>query len=185
MQARKLRKLLNDTKYTVGNYGDYIAIGSPLCHDLIKVNKSDYGFKLALDTFNKGRSSLSRNEELTFIYDKLKELALSGELREIIDGDDVLDNPLPVFTVTDGKLVSTFTDEYGWPNTTIDGTMMYDNTYFKTAKKAIQYGIRESDASIQICSQTLADMEEKVNNFKARIQKYKDDLTHLQSLITL
>ncbi len=182
MQARKLRKLLNDTKYTVGNYGDYIAIGSPLCHDLIKVNKSDYGFKLALDTFNQGRASLDRNEELTFIYDKLKELALSGELREIIDGDDVLDNPLPVFTVSDGKLVSTLTDKYGWPNTTIDGTIMHDNTYFKTAKQAIKYGIRETEAGIEACSRSLSEIEERANYFKARIQNYKDNLTYLQSL---
>lgn len=181
MQARKLRKLLNDTKYTVGNYGDYIAIGSPLCHNLIKVDKSDYGFKLALDTFNKGRVSLG-NEELVFIYDKLKELALSGELREIIDGDDVLDNPLPVFTVTDGKLVSTFTDEYGWPNSTVDGTIMYDNTYFKTSEEAIKYGIREAEASIEICGRTFSEIEEKANTFKVYIQKYKDNLAHLQSL---
>lgn len=182
MQARKLRKLLNDTKYTVGNYGDYIAIGSALCHDLIKVNKSDYGFKLALDTFNKGRQSLNSNEKLTFIYDKLKELVESGELREIIDGDDILENPLPVFTVSGGKLISTFTDEYGWPNTTIDGTMMYDNTHFKTKRKAIEYGIREAKASIEICNRQLVDAEEKVTYFKARIQKYKDELVHLQSL---
>jgi hypothetical protein len=181
MQARKLRRILNDTKYTVGNYGEYIAIGSPLCHDLIKINKSDYGFKLALDTFNKGRASIG-NKELTFIYDKLKELAESGELREIIDQDDELENPLHVFTVTDGKLVSTFTDEYGWPNTTVDGTIMHDNNYFKTAKQAIKYGIREAEASIEMCSRTLSEIEEKANTFKAYIQKYKDNLAHLKSL---
>ena len=131
MKARLLRKVLNDTGYTVGDYQDYIAVGSQLCHDLIKVEKSTLNVTYALDTFRKGRLAIS-HPELQFIWDKLHELISSGEINDIIEGNDHLENPLPVYTVQDGKLVEKFTDAYGWPNCTADGIIMYNNTYFKT-----------------------------------------------------
>jgi len=100
MRARKLRKLLNDTGYTIGDYGEYIAIGSPYIHRLINVNKKTLELKYALDTFNDGRSAI-RNKELEFIWDKMKELIESGEIKEIIEGNDEIENPLPVYTVED------------------------------------------------------------------------------------
>ena len=55
MKARLLKKLLNDTSYSVSNNKEYIAVGSPLCHDLMSVNKETGKVKYALDTFGKGR----------------------------------------------------------------------------------------------------------------------------------
>ena len=51
MKARLLKKLLNDTGYAVSNHDEYIAVGSPLCHDLISVNKQTLNLKYALDTW--------------------------------------------------------------------------------------------------------------------------------------
>lgn len=96
MKARHLTKLLNNTGYTVGDFGKYISVGSPLCHDLIKLDKESFKITYALDTFREGRKALENKSELLFIWDKLHELVASGEIKEIIEGNDTLENPLPV-----------------------------------------------------------------------------------------
>ena len=149
MKARLLTKILNNTKYTVNNNQDYIAIGSPLCHDLISVNKKFLKIRYALDTWNEGRLSVKHaNEELLFIWDKLQELIDNGQIKDIIDGVDIIENPLPVYTVKKGELIESFTDKYGWPNTTINGEIMYNNVWFKTKQEAIKYGIEEYTAGL-------------------------------------
>jgi len=140
MKARLLKKLLNNTGYTVNNNEDYIAVGSPMCHKLISVDKKTLRLKYALDTFNQGRKCLAtehKPEELLFIWDKLQELIDNGQIHDIINGQDEIEKRLPVYTYNDNGVVETFTDKYGYPNTDIDGNLMYDNTYFKTRAKAI------------------------------------------------
>jgi len=148
MKARLLKKLLNDTGYAVHDYLNCICIGSPMCSTLVTMDKKNYALNYAADTFNQGRDAL-KNDELVFIWDKLSHLADSGELNAIIEGDDELEINLPVFTVEDGVLKETVTDSYGWPNVTISGELMYDNTWFKTKEEAIQYGIKDMEYAIK------------------------------------
>jgi hypothetical protein len=169
MKARKLKKILNDTGYIINNQDDYIAVGSPLCHNLISVDKKTLKIKYALDTWNTGRQSLGHNEELGLIWDKLKELIDNGEIHDIINGNDEIDNPIPVYSIEEGELVVNWTHEYGWPNTTIDGTFMYENTHFKTRKEAIENGIREYKNRYEYRRERLEELKEK-------IQKIEDDI---------
>ena len=97
MKARKLKKILNDTQYTVHETREHICVGSPLCSELFTVDKKTLKVKYALDTFREGRGALKHSSEhLLFIWDKLHELVDSGEIKELIEGEDVLENPLPV-----------------------------------------------------------------------------------------
>lgn len=184
MKARLLTKLLNNTGYNVNNNRDYIAVGSPLCHDLISVNKKTLKVEYALDTFHEGRKCLERKDttELLFIWDKLHELVESGEIKDIIEGNDEIENPLPVYTVDEGKLIETFTDKYGWPNKTIEGETMYENTYFKTRGEAIKYGIKEAEVGIKQDTQRQKELENKLEEIKRRIDKDKSDIDYLKSL---
>lgn len=184
MKARLLTKLLNNTGYNVNNNKDYIAVGSPLCHNLISVDKKTLKVEYALDTFHEGRKCLERKDttELLFIWDKLHELIKSDEIKDIIEGNDEIENPLPVYTVEDGKLIETCTDEFGWPNKTIEGETMYDNTYFKTRSEAIKYGIKEAEAGIKIYTQRQKELEEKLEDLKRDIEKEKSDLDYLKSI---
>ena len=52
MKARLLKKKLNDTGYIVHDKPDCICVGSPMCADLISVDKKTLSRKYALDTFN-------------------------------------------------------------------------------------------------------------------------------------
>lgn len=188
MKARLLKKLLNNTGYAVSNHREYIAVGSPLCHDLISVNKETLNLKYALDTWREGRKSLegkSNKEgenELLFIWDKLAELIASGEIKDIIDGKDEIENPLPIFSVEDGKLVESITDKYGWPNTDDNGICMYENTHYPTKQQAIEYGIREYKAGLSMSLDNVKEKEKELRDSQIRVEKYMYYLAHLESL---
>jgi hypothetical protein len=188
MKARLLKKLLNDTGYAVSNHKDYIAVGSPLCHDLISVNKETLKVKYALDTFREGRkcfeetSRQSEKTELLFIWDKLHELIENGQIQDIINGKDEIENPLPVFTATDGKLVESITDAYGWPNTDDDGICMYENTHFPTKEQAIEYGIQEYKAGESLTLARIEELEKDLSKVKQRLEKYRSYIAHLEGL---
>lgn len=188
MKVRLLKKLLNDTGYSVSNNDKYIAVGSSMCHDLISVNKETLQVKYALDTFREGRKCLegksnSKGEnELLFIWDKLHEIIENGQIHDIINGKDEIENPLPVFTVDDGKLVESVTDKYGWPNTDDNGVCMYDNTHFPTAKQAIEYGISEYKAGEENTLRRIKELEDDLSKANERLEKYRGYIAHLHSL---
>lgn len=182
MKARLLRRILNDTKYIINNNDDYIAVGSALCHDLITVNKKTLKLKYALDTWHEGRSSI-KHDELIFIWDKLQNLINSGEINNIIEGQDKILNPLPIFTVRNGRVVKSFTDKYGWPNVTIDGDLMYENTWFKTELEAINYGIKEYKAGMNMVQRTIDEKRKELKEFEERRSIYSLYVFNLEELI--
>lgn len=183
MKARFLTKLLNDTNYIVNNNRNYIAVGSPMCHDLIKVDKKTLKVKYALDTWNEGRKCLEgkSNTELLFIWDKLHELIESGKIKDIIEGNDVLENPLPVFTCDNGILIETYTDKYGWPNTDINGNLMHDNTYFKTKQEAIDYGIEDLESWDKMLTERIEELNCEVKSKLDKQAQIKLKLANLKS----
>jgi hypothetical protein len=184
MKARLLKKLLNDTGYSVSNHKNYIAVGSPLCHDLISVNKETLNVKYALDTFRKGRECLEdkTNGTLLFIWDKLHELIENGQIHDIINGKDEIENPLPVFSIEEGQLIESVTDFYGWPNTDENGICMYENTHFKTKEEAIQKGISEYGYAEKNTLERIKEIENDLLKAQERLELYRGYLLHLQSL---
>lgn len=183
MKARKLRAILNDTRYAISNNRDYIAVGSPLCHDLISVNKETMKVKYALDTFREGRKALDRtNEELLFIWDKLHELIETGEINDIINGKDEIENPLPVFTVKGGELIESVTDFYGWPNTDDDGICMHNNTHFPTRRQAIEYGISKLEIGVKWAKEHISQKEVELKDRKEELLSQETSLAKLKAM---
>lgn len=185
MKARLLKKLLNNTGYAVSNHEGYIAVGSPLCHNLFSVDKKTLKVKYALDSYGEGRACLLQgpgSKELLFIWDKLHELIESGEIHDIINGKDEIENPLPVFSVSnEGELIESFTDAYGFPNTDDNGVCMYENTHFQTKEQAIKYGIKEFRAGIELESRRIAQLKNELLSSKANLEKYKNRIKKLSA----
>jgi hypothetical protein len=177
MKARKLRKLLNNTDYTIQQDGEKICIGGAYCNDLISVNMETLEIKTA-SHIDGGRAGL-RHDELVMIWDKLIELIKNGEIKDIIEGKDEIANPLAVYTVQDGELKECITDEYGWPNVTDDGFLMYENQYFRTKEAAIQRGIEDLECQI-ISSKELID--EYVDKLKKRKDLIKESEKRMREL---
>ena len=185
MKVRILKKLLNDTKYAVTNDNDkFLCIGSPMCHDLISVNVETLQMKCALDTWNKGRDSLKedRQNELLFIYDTLAELIANGEIKEILNGRDQLENPLPVYTYGDGVIIESVTDEYGWPNTDDNGICMYENTHFQTKIEAIKCGIQEFKYGCSNLERRISEREKDLKIAQAELAQYKEYVANFEQM---
>ncbi len=184
MKARLLKKILNNTGYIVHDWEDYIAVGSPMCHSLISVDKKTLKINYALDSFGKGRAALEKESklELLFIYDKLQQLIDSGEIKDIIEGNDEIANPRVVYTVENGQLVETFTDAYDYPNVTIGGRLMYNGSYFKTKQEAINQGICSCKAALDISRRAIKIAKAEVKKQNGFATQYKAYLTNLESL---
>ena len=166
MKLRKLKKLLNDTGYKVQrkfgsiNYyddetkHDIICIGSPYIHDIISYDVESKKFGHA-SSFNPEREK--DFPELVYLWNRMHELAESGELDEIASGNDEIFDPIPVFTFRDYKIVKTFTekDEFGWPYIDNEGWLMYEDTAFKTEAECIDYAINEMGYWLKMFSENL------------------------------
>jgi hypothetical protein len=177
MKAHTLKKMLNNTGYFVTNHRDYIAVNSPLCHNLIAVDKKTLKLSYALDAFSEGRRCLvdKDNKELLFIWDKLQELIGSGQIQEIIDGDDVLENAIPVFIFDNFKktVVEESVLALGWPNVTNTGRMLHDNDGFPTRRQALEYGIKECRCSIEIYTERVEELTKTLEEKKAKLEEQR------------
>lgn len=166
MKARELKKVVPTSGYTVHETHDKICIASPMCSDLLAINKETLKLTYALDTFREGRKAL-KSEGLTAIWDKLEELIKSGEIKYYIDGCDELKNPIPIYSIRDGNLIIKYTEELGWPNITHDGELMYENSFFKTKEEAIKYYIKTTIRGNQY------DIERIEDNLKKELEHIK------------
>lgn len=168
MKARALKKRLN-TGYVVHDGGDRICLASALCHDLLSVSKDGLKIKYALDTFQEGKKS-ARSQEILSAWDGLEQLIASGEIKEFIEGQDDLEKHLPVFSYEgkDFQIVESLTDEYGWPNTDINGRLMYDNLWFATKKEAIDRAINECKLGIKWRKEALQEKQQEIARLQQR-----------------
>lgn len=188
MKARLLKKLMGeDCGYYPNDNTDYIALGSPLCHNLISVNKKTLEIRYALDTFKEGKEGLIKRSSyvegcsgILRIWNRLEEIIQSGEILDVINGVDEIENPITIWTINNGELVQTYTDKMEWPNTTYDGKTIYENTYFDSKEKAIEYGIREYSAGVSIMersvdriSKDLKEANDSLEMYRSWVEKFK------------
>jgi hypothetical protein len=107
-------------------------IGTGYCGNIIVI-KPDYS--VIWGTENLGRS----HEGWQKHYKDLTEASDSGRLKALIEGPDHLGQTLPVWTYKRGQVIKKECEVFGWPNTTVDGELMYDNTFFKDRKTALAH----------------------------------------------
>jgi len=170
MKARYLKKLLNDTRYIVADHGKYICVGSPLCHNLIAVDKNTMKITYALDTWHEGRKSLKDKEELGQIWDTLAALIASGEMRSIMDDNDVLEHPVPIWFWDSDTLTvverQTEPDSFEWPAVAHDGTQIYENNGFRTRAEAVACGVRNLRARKENFTERVAEKREEIKKYE-------------------
>lgn len=169
MKARVLLKRLNtnilrNTKCIVNEEGNYIYIHFEIIQDSIRLNKKTYRLQYRLSKWDLWKKSLEidLNTEIFYVWNILQKLIDNGEIREIIEGVDIIENSLPVYSINNGILVESFTDDYNTPNVTIEGKIMHDHTHFPTPKQAIDYKVEEKKASISLLTQRVNNEEKKL-----------------------
>ena len=178
MKARALKHYLNDTKYIVCQNKTNICIGSPYISELIKINKKTLKLSCA-EIYSENGEPNFIIPELNEIYYKLKKLVDLGQIQEYLNGDDEIENKLPVYKEEDGEIIKTYTDAYGYPNLTIDGYLMYDNLYFKDKKLCKEYAINSYLRSISYDNEYIQQRLKDIENLTNQINDYQNYLVKL------
>lgn len=131
--------IYNEEKYG----GDCICIGSGYVHGLIAINiKTGKVFHSSIVT-------PGENSEIGQLAARIMEDEKNGVLRALIDEPDTFARSLPVFTIDRWAVKAELCEEYGWPNTTHSGAIMYENTYFRTRAEAYAYLMKDTKAGIK------------------------------------
>jgi len=169
MKARVLLKRLNtnilrNTKCIINEEGNYIYIHFELIQDSIRLNKKTHKLQYRLSKWDLWTKSLEidLNSEIFYELNILQELIDNEKIKDIIEGVDIIENSLPVYSIINGKIVESVTDDYNIPNVTIEGEIMHDHTHFPTPKQAIEYNIEEMKASISLLTRRVNDEEKKL-----------------------
>ena len=107
-----------------------IVIGSPYVSELIAIHSEGI--------VSKSRSVQSGKDEIGQIYDALIGCD-KAKLLKILNDPEIPIDPKPVYTeATRGRVIKVYCEEYGWPNLTTEGVLMYDNIHFKRRSEALK-----------------------------------------------
>lgn len=127
----------------VDGKGDCICIGSPFISDLITISLD--GCVLA--------RSVSLPPVLEDVYARMVTDRKTGLLQSLVSKRDTFVAWWPVYSPENGMVVEDFCEQYGYPNITHSGDLMFDNKHFKTVKEARQALMAETRVSCSfLCS---------------------------------
>lgn len=120
---------------------DHISIGNGYVHDFITVY---------FDGTIRASDIISEDGPWGDKLKKLKEIS-KVELFKIVFSEDFLHTAMhAVYYEKNGKLCKTYCKTPGYPNTTIEGDLMYENTHFSSKKEAEKRMIEEAAAGVRL-----------------------------------
>lgn len=180
MKCRKLKAALN-TGYIVHDGGKTLNIGSPLCSDLITMDKETKRFAYALAWPDKAKPpERDREGGPRSAWDGLKRLIDLGEFDEFLSGNDEFEKPIPVFWQERGEIFESVTDKIGWPRTTAEGRLMHDNTDFATRAEAVKDAIHWAWYQIDHGKEREQELLKNLEEVRSRIADAEEKRTILE-----
>lgn len=181
MKIREIKKRLNEDDGYIWQFSEYkngpaLCIGSGYVGNLIEVPLSQpYQIVLAMEKSKEGL-----NQYLRKIYDGLEKLIQDPEFQDLMEGRDDVENGVPVFYIEKGVLIETVTEKISWRNITANGDLIYDNTHFDSAEKALKYGISEMGYAIKSANERLKELAENRKKVTERKKGYIQERDYLQ-----
>lgn len=147
-----------------------VLIGSPYIADIIVISPSgavawgrhgatDYGWK-------EGFHALSADPSL---------------VRRLFESPDSFAVSIPVYASEDGEIVERFCEQPGWPNTTHDGELMYENTHFPEKNAAVVNAKENALAGIRFARDSITDAEHDLTTRRERLATYEARLAKLDA----
>lgn len=150
-----------------------ICIGSPYIHNLIVIGLDGKILK-AYDGIWSSNADLSRYmKEFKEDPDKLSELVAST---------DTFSKSLVVWTYKNGTAVSKLCEEYGYPNVTHDGELMYDNVFFRTKAEAVAEAKKTYTSEIRIREEILAQKQKELQEYEKDLETARLNLSRLDNI---
>ena len=104
-------------------------------------------------------------------------------VRDLLAQEDTFEVSLPVYTFQGGDIVQHWCEEYGWPNVTHDGQLMYDNQFFRTREAALKKARLENKLHIQNLEEFIARREQELDNLRAELETARQARTKLKGQV--
>lgn len=79
----------------------------------------------------------------------------------IIQEKDDFDQSIPVYRAEGDKIVTHYCEKVGWPNTTHEGILIYENEFFINEKDAFEYQKKDIATYINFLKEEVVGFEEK------------------------
>lgn len=157
-------------KHIVQVRGGRIGIGSSMIHDLIRIS-----FDGVVSWGNLGPAT--QNDDLMRIFKAME--SNPAELKKLLDAPDSFVRSLPVWTYDGAEIIEKSCEEYGWPNCTHDGLLMYENAFFSNRLEVVEFAMRNAWARVK---HGLCRLEEIKDQLKKTTEMLQEDVAALAKL---
>ncbi len=130
-------------KHIIQKCDGNICIGSGYVHDIIKISPDGELIKVW--------DRNSSNPDLKRYIEEMSADELTGELKRLFHEEDSfrIGELKPIFTTKAGFVILALCEKYGYPNTTIEGEIMYENTFFMNYSDAIEYLKKDTQLGVK------------------------------------
>lgn len=163
--------------YRIGHHvafhpGEGLCIGSSFVHALILIDPEK-------KTVSWGTLGPSGNDDLDRYWSEIHEDLEA--LWRLLDTPDTFARDLPVYTYEKGAVIECQCEEYGWPNVTHDGRIMYENLFFPTREGAIAYGQRDAELGVKYAKENIERVQSDLERAEARLAKEEAHLAAISA----
>lgn len=148
-----------------------ICIGSPYISNLICIR---YG----KPTW--GKLGPSSNADLARYFSEME--ADPAKLKALIDTPDTFEKSIFVYTYDGSEIQEKQCEEFGWPNVTHDGLLMYENTFSCDRDEVVRWAIRNAECSIEAITVQIDGMREDLAERQERLATRQRDLQNLTAI---
>lgn len=100
----------------------------------------------------------------------------------IIKTQDKFEQSIPVYSFKNGRIIESFCEMLGFPNTTHDGQIMYENTHHTNKEDAIEYARKNLASRIENLNDSLTEMENQLTIKKNKMMDAEKLLAELNAL---
>lgn len=128
-----------------------LCIGSSYIHDIIVIRLQDDDEGMFLKRYQ----GMGGNKDLERYQAEMDADLVT--LRELIRTPDTFTASLPVYTWEDGKILEKHCEEYGYPNVTHDGQMMYENMFSPSYHVTLDRAIKDAEAGVRLAAKIQDD----------------------------
>lgn len=177
MRCRKLKTILN-TGYIVHSQNTKLCVASHLCSDLISFDPISRKLSYALGYPSKNVKPDSNPPKA--IWEALEKLIECGEIDDILNGDDEIENPMNVYYYDDDGVKSAISDGIGYPNITSTGILMHDNTFFSTFEEARQNALKNKQLMLKWTQEKLIESNAEMLKLKDKMFSLMKDIETLK-----
>lgn len=145
-----------------------VLIGSPMVSQLVTIRPDGTIVP----------NSIVRNDGVLNRYmDEMREDV--PKLLDLMHSEDVFDASIPVFTWEGADIVEDACEEFGWPNVTHSGALMYENTFFLDRSDAVRKAFSSARYRIDAWGEHVEEARKSLIEKEKRLSGVQDDLARL------